>query len=74
MRKEFRGPKWNPKYKKNNFYFNPKVAPTEAISCKNHQNPSDRKSHTWAPLKPVSVYVYFLTQTQTRKIKNTYVL
>ncbi len=29
-------------------YFNPKVA--ETLWSKNHENPSDRKSHTWAPL------------------------
>ncbi len=36
-----------------NFYFNPKDAPPppiETLWCKNHQNPSYRKSHTWAPL------------------------
>jgi hypothetical protein len=38
--------------KKTNFYFNPKVAPPsiETLWCKNHQNPSYQKSHTWAPL------------------------
>ncbi len=25
--------------------------PRETIWCKNHENPSDEKSHTWAPLK-----------------------
>jgi hypothetical protein len=31
------------------FYSNPKVAPIETLWCKNHENPSDGKSHTWAP-------------------------
>jgi hypothetical protein len=42
-------------YKKASFFkFNPKVAPPpkkKTLWCKNHENPSDRKAHTWAPLK-----------------------
>ncbi len=49
-RKEFRGPKWTPKYNLKNFYFNPKAAPIETLWWKKHQNPSDGKSHTRAPL------------------------
>ncbi len=27
------------------------LLPRKAFWCKNHENPSDRESHTWAPLK-----------------------
>jgi hypothetical protein len=33
------------------FNFNVKVAPIKTLWCKKHENPSDRKSHTWAPLR-----------------------
>jgi hypothetical protein len=69
MHKEFRGPYKEPlNIKKTNFYFNPKIAPPpiETLWCKNHQNPSDRKSHTWAPL---SLICYFLTLLMLYRIQ-----
>ena len=34
------------------FNFKPRSRPhVETLWCKNQENPSDRKSHTWAPLK-----------------------
>jgi hypothetical protein len=35
-----------------NFYYSRNVAnPIKAFSCKTHENPRERKCHTWAPLK-----------------------
>ncbi len=40
------------KSKVTSLYFSPKVTnPAKALWCKNHENPIDRKSHTWAPLQ-----------------------
>jgi hypothetical protein len=27
------------------------ASPVETLWCKNNENPTDRKSHSWAPLK-----------------------
>jgi hypothetical protein len=37
--------------KKQTFILIQKSPPIETLWCKNHQNPSYRKSHTWAPLR-----------------------
>jgi hypothetical protein len=41
----------SPKYFLKSFILTPKSPfHLEALWCKNHENPSDRQSHTWAPL------------------------
>ena len=43
-----------PKIKIISLYFSHKVTfPEKALWCNNYENPSDRKSHTWAPLKRI---------------------
>ncbi len=49
--------------KQNNFEFFitiPKSLSIEALWYKNHENPWDRKSHTWAPLKVPKCEIFHL--------------
>jgi hypothetical protein len=46
MRKEFRGPKWTPKYLfKILFFLTPKSPSRRDFMVKNHENPSHRNEH-----------------------------
>jgi hypothetical protein len=44
-------------FKKLIFILTQKSPPIETLCCKNHKNPSYRKSHTWAPLMFGCTYV-----------------
>jgi hypothetical protein len=47
MRKEFRSPKWTPKYIFRKLILTPKSPHIETLWCKNYENPIDRPSHSW---------------------------
>jgi hypothetical protein len=46
-----RGRKGAPKYFFSNFILTQRRPQENTLWCKNHDNPIDRKSHTWVPLR-----------------------